>query len=218
MHQMIPRSQMKDPPRAENRVRVRVTVVEGCSLSFSHWKPDGREGTTLKSGTHEILLYKSQIEALNRKLECDPAAVKRAKDLDRIERLRYVYATSDARDNGYGKEVTKWAGEQLDERLWTPSMRSAGNRYPGGWSAIYRRMDPEQRGPGNVEKIEIIEDDLPPPLTHEQAVAEAQGAANAKALRELVAALPQATAEALRDVLAAPAPTTDRKTRSPQGG
>lgn len=123
---------------ARSRVRVTIESQNGKCL-FGHY---------LKSGTHDILLYTSDIE--NDSVR-GPSLRSRTRSAEDLEMMRLAKQIDDAHFKAWGKE------NKGKERI----------HYPGSPELEFYKLTGCTRGFPSIAKFEVMEDGLPPPSSPE---------------------------------------------------
>lgn len=179
---LTPAPMRDDPPRNEPRVKVRVKVrprmVGVCGLS-------------LKEGDNEVTIYESDLAKMMERVEDAP---------DMVEQSKRLYAG--AKDRWIADQIRHFAPDQqaqarIDlERKW----RTQGE--DGKWSPEAYFQSAMGRGIKPLLSVEVLEKDIPPPVSERDAMVEAiasrQSAQVTRAMEVFAEKLGSVIAEALR--------------------
>lgn len=192
-----------DMPAYDKRIKVRFKCAPGrhtiCSQSV---KPDKLDADGC--GWVEMVIYESELPLLKQEVEPELESLRAAIARHRMAQRKHIatqlYVKHPDRvgviDDNH--PVLQRVPEDPDQ--WTPEMRDAERSYQGPpYTRLFRTL--HERCIKTIRsEIEIVEKDIPPPLSREETLHTAQGEAMSMAL-----------AKALREVLSADSRSSSRK-------
>jgi hypothetical protein len=180
-----------DIPAYDKRIKVRFRCAGGrhtlCAQSIKPQRLD-EDGC----GWVEMLLYESELPMLQQEVETELASVKAAKEAHLLAQRKHI-----ARALGYGnpddglpEKNPALARVPGDPREWTQEQRNAERSYSGPAYTMLFRLYHGRCIKTIRSEIEVVEKDIPAPLSREETLQSAQGEAMsiaiARALKEVL--------------------------------
>lgn len=181
----LPSGLKRDPVRREPLVRIRVKVKPICT-NIPRAQINGVDSNTVKHGTHEVLIYTSDLKRVQALVETDLVGLARAHETFRRKQLAFMQG--------------HFRGEVPDESLWDSKLYNGSESF-ASLAYKYTESNPEAefremtgRGILPLEFCEVLEE-LPAPVTLEEA-------ANAASIETMAAAIAKANSGNMDQLLA----------------